>query len=163
MTYFRGVPGCVTKCDRGRGVKIGQNSVTYFMDGPYDCDKHENKPLEIYCSSCQEAVCALCLYKSHKTHNTLPVIEVITDFRRIIQENADAMMATFSHHLKQKATRKNSDKEMFVGKVAAVESEIKGVRQNLRRCTKKDCDSLLQQLNFIKQERIKVNERKPTM
>src|SRR6218665_1147615 len=36
VTYFRrGVPGCVTKCDRGRG---GQNwptnSVTYFMDGP---------------------------------------------------------------------------------------------------------------------------------
>ena len=25
----------MTKCDRGRGVKIGQNSVTYFMDGPY--------------------------------------------------------------------------------------------------------------------------------
>ena len=22
----------MTKCDRGRGVKIGQNSVTYFMD-----------------------------------------------------------------------------------------------------------------------------------
>src|SRR6218665_3057984 len=24
VTYFRGIPGCVTKCDRGRGVKIGQ-------------------------------------------------------------------------------------------------------------------------------------------
>src|SRR6218665_1450744 len=24
VTYFWGVPGCVTKCDRGRGVKIGQ-------------------------------------------------------------------------------------------------------------------------------------------
>jgi len=28
-----GGPG-MTKCDRGRGVKIDQNSVTYFMDGP---------------------------------------------------------------------------------------------------------------------------------
>jgi len=28
-----GVPGCVTKCDREEGVKIGQKSVTYFMDG----------------------------------------------------------------------------------------------------------------------------------
>src|SRR6218665_1705054 len=34
VTYFRGVPGCVTKCDREEGVKIGQKSVTYFMDGP---------------------------------------------------------------------------------------------------------------------------------
>ena len=24
VTYFRGVPGCVTKCDRGKGVKLGQ-------------------------------------------------------------------------------------------------------------------------------------------
>ena len=28
-----GVPRCVTKCDRGRGSKLVQNSVTYFMDG----------------------------------------------------------------------------------------------------------------------------------
>src|SRR6218665_1060406 len=36
VTYFRGVPGCVTKCDReGGGSKLAKNSVTYFMDGPY--------------------------------------------------------------------------------------------------------------------------------
>ena len=29
-----GVPGCVTKCDMGRGSKLAKNSVTYFMDGP---------------------------------------------------------------------------------------------------------------------------------
>src|SRR6218665_3744941 len=29
-----GVPGCVAKCDTGRGSKLAKNSVTYFMDGP---------------------------------------------------------------------------------------------------------------------------------
>src|SRR6218665_1934080 len=29
-----GGPGCVTKGDRGRGSKLAQNSVTYFMNGP---------------------------------------------------------------------------------------------------------------------------------
>ena len=29
-----GVPGCLTKCDRGRGSKLAKNSLTYFMDGP---------------------------------------------------------------------------------------------------------------------------------
>src|SRR6218665_1920724 len=30
-----GVPGCVTKCDRGGGgSKLAKNSVTYFMDVP---------------------------------------------------------------------------------------------------------------------------------
>jgi len=33
-TFGGGVPGCVTKCDREKGVKIGQNSVKYFMGGP---------------------------------------------------------------------------------------------------------------------------------
>src|SRR6218665_3869611 len=37
VTYFWGVPGCVTKCDRGRGSKLAKNSVTYFMNGPYVC------------------------------------------------------------------------------------------------------------------------------
>src|SRR6218665_1327898 len=32
--YFLGVPGCVTKCDRGRGEKLAKNSMMYFMDGP---------------------------------------------------------------------------------------------------------------------------------
>ena len=27
------VPGCVTKCDRGGGLKLTKISVTYFMDG----------------------------------------------------------------------------------------------------------------------------------
>ena len=32
---FCGVPGCVTKCDRGEGgSKLAKNSVMYFMDGP---------------------------------------------------------------------------------------------------------------------------------
>src|SRR6218665_2408833 len=36
VTYFRGVPRCVTECDRVReGEKLVKNSVTYFMDGPY--------------------------------------------------------------------------------------------------------------------------------
>jgi len=29
-----GVQGCVTKCDRGGGLKLAKNSLTYFMDGP---------------------------------------------------------------------------------------------------------------------------------
>src|SRR6218665_2703016 len=30
-----GVPGCVTKCDRGEGgSKLAKNSIMYFMDGP---------------------------------------------------------------------------------------------------------------------------------
>src|SRR6218665_518907 len=34
VTYFGGVPRCVAMCDRGRGSKLVQNSVMYFMDGP---------------------------------------------------------------------------------------------------------------------------------
>ena len=34
-TYFRGILGFVTECDRGRGVKKSEISVTYFMNSPY--------------------------------------------------------------------------------------------------------------------------------
>ena len=38
MWHTWGVPGCVTKCDRGMGSKLAKNSVTYFMHGPLqDC------------------------------------------------------------------------------------------------------------------------------
>src|SRR6218665_2734807 len=40
VTYFwEGVPECVRRCDRGRvGSKLANNSVTYFMDGPFRPD-----------------------------------------------------------------------------------------------------------------------------
>src|SRR6218665_157930 len=31
-----GVPGCVTRCDRGEGAQLAKNSVRYFMDGPLE-------------------------------------------------------------------------------------------------------------------------------
>src|SRR6218665_386398 len=31
--YFKGVPRWVAKCGRGRGSKLVQNSLTYFIDG----------------------------------------------------------------------------------------------------------------------------------
>ena len=33
MTYFWRVPGCVIKCDRGGGLKLAKNCMTYFIDG----------------------------------------------------------------------------------------------------------------------------------
>src|SRR6218665_1726166 len=44
---FSGVPGCVTKCDRGGGSKLAKNSVTYFMDGPYALQRL-NPPLPLF-------------------------------------------------------------------------------------------------------------------
>ena len=35
-----GVPGCVTKCDRGEGrLKLAKNSMTYLMDGPFGLER----------------------------------------------------------------------------------------------------------------------------
>jgi len=38
----------VTKCDRGRGSKLVQNSMTYFMDGPkgYNPEHVENYSMQ---------------------------------------------------------------------------------------------------------------------
>src|SRR6218665_1839414 len=42
VTYFWGVPGCVTKCDGGGGSKLAKNCVTHFMDG-HSIDQSETK------------------------------------------------------------------------------------------------------------------------
>jgi len=43
VTYFGGIPGCVTKCDRGYvWSKLAKNSVTYFLDGPLDTWKEDS-------------------------------------------------------------------------------------------------------------------------
>ena|SRR6218665_2532645 len=39
VLFLGGVPGCVTKCDRGS--KLAKNSVTYFMDSPFMSEMNE--------------------------------------------------------------------------------------------------------------------------
>jgi len=158
---------CEECCKNHRKYKATKNHRMLQLDGAlinipsiakqYVCDKHENKQLDIYCSSCQEAICALCFFDGHKTHETLPVVNVSSDFRRVIKENSDSMLS-FILDLKNKVKEEDNGKVVFARKVAAVESEIKATRQNLQECIEKHCDSLLQQLNSIKQEQNKKSE-----
>src|SRR6218665_2170983 len=158
---------CEECCKNHRKYKATKNHRMLQLDGAlinipsiakqYVCDKHENKQLDIYCSSCQEAICALCFFDGHKTHETLPVVNVSSDFRRVIKENSDSMLS-FILDLKNKVKEEDNEKVVFARKVAEVESEIKATRHNLQECIEKHCDSLLQQLNSIKQEQNTKNE-----
>lgn len=67
-------------------------------------------------------------------------------------------MLSFILDLENKVKEEDNGKVVFARKVAAVESEIKATRQNLQECIEKHCDSLLQQLNSIKQEQNKKSE-----
>ena len=48
VTYFRGVPRCVTMWGRREGSKLVENSVTYFMDSPqfFPLPSHLSRPVQ---------------------------------------------------------------------------------------------------------------------
>jgi len=72
VTYFWGVPGCVTKCDRGSGVKIGQNSVTYFMDGPIDtCMNNKTQDVFLFSGTSDDKLLAIQAYKNRNKSDNL--------------------------------------------------------------------------------------------
>src|SRR6218665_478999 len=158
---------CAECCKNHRKFKATKNHRMLQLDGaqinipsivkPCVCDRHEDKPLDIYCSDCQEAICVTCLYDNHKNHDTSPVSKIAPDFRKIIQKHGDCT-TNFSRDLEQQRTGNDNQKAIFLGLVEDLENEIDRSKQNLKECAERDCDSLLQKLYYLKQERIKENE-----
>src|SRR6218665_1493820 len=53
------------------------------------CEKHPNSLLEIYCSGCQEVVCAICFVENHQAHVGSDINKVASEFRSEIKMNVD--------------------------------------------------------------------------
>jgi len=39
----------------------------------FPCQKHQDKPIEIFCKTCSQAVCIRCIYDEHNGHHLLQV------------------------------------------------------------------------------------------
>jgi len=60
----------------------GGSIKTVMKSRTIHCDKHTDKPLELYCFECKKSICMMCFVKLHQSHKCSDVKEVAEEFQR---------------------------------------------------------------------------------
>jgi len=87
------------------------------------CDKHRNKPIEIYCFDCSTTICMTCCFKDHNAHKNAEIAEVANEFRIGLAKNIDEMTASIGR-CDETLEALQSKRTSFLDQVRKVETEI---------------------------------------
>ena len=124
---------------------------------PTFCYQHDGKALEIYCSTCQEVVCAICFIEFHKTHDGSHINNIVHDFREKIQKNTEHFHK-YVTDLDEEINIAQKVMDAYIRKTEDVEVEINAAREELKQLVSKHSEPLLLQLKLLKHKWLKAFE-----
>lgn len=69
------------------------NSGEYRVDERVStfCDRHPEKPTDVFCQTCREAICVRCSAINHNSHDVLDTTDVLADKKRIIERDTSKL------------------------------------------------------------------------
>ena len=70
--------------------EIASNPYRYCKKKTMNCATHE-KPVELFCETCQELVCCLCITGQHKNHNYNIPTDCIGKYQQVIEESVQKL------------------------------------------------------------------------
>ena len=97
---------------------------------PINCPQHIQFPLEIFCESCDEATCKLCIVQSHQDHKVLSM---------------EYKNAEIKKRLKDKLKTSKRD----VDEMTKRQEELSNAQEELEACTQKAIKEMRHQLNEV--------------
>ncbi|XP_061193947.1 E3 ubiquitin-protein ligase TRIM56-like [Saccostrea echinata] len=80
------------KHDAGRDVtimRIETGNITSYMASEKGCENHSGEALQMFCSTCEVAVCVTCVCETHKKHETMPLIKKLMASQKALQFDLD--------------------------------------------------------------------------
>lgn len=118
------------------------------------CEKHEEKPLEIYCSDCQEVICMVCFLESHQGHKMSDVKKALEGFRNEIDSNLDALSGCLDDFVARREQLEKSKTELSE-KTEELMRMVFIRRDDVKKSADEDTKPLLDKLNSQKHENLK--------
>jgi tripartite motif-containing protein 2/3 len=77
------------------------------------CGSHPEEALKLYCSDCRKAICFICFWECHRSHDCSEVTKVVENFREQITKAIDTLLETI-------ATCEEMEEEVREAKVRCV-------------------------------------------
>ena len=140
----------VMREEKNSSQVIQQSRVNY-------CEKHKDKPLELYCSDCKLIVCLMCHALKHNTHKCPELSDMSEEAKGKLKKN-DPLLNESLNECRSELTECNEHKASLLKQITVAEKSIIDRGHELKRHIDEQCTELIAELNRTKEERIKVIE-----
>ena len=115
----------VTQEDKNSSQVIQQSRVYY-------CEKHNDKPLELYCSDCKLIVCLMCFALEHNTHKCSELSDVSEEMKKKLKKN-DPLLSRSLNECQSELAECNEHKTSLLKQISVAEKSIMHRGQRLKR------------------------------
>jgi len=126
----------------------------YTQYPPANCDKHDDKVLEIYCHDCSLVICMMCYIKDHHSHKCSDINELVDEFRRQMTTDVSGV-ADDVDKCQQKLQQLTTEKKNFHQQVSKSEEEIREKTKQIKHMIDMHEKLLLADLKSINLKRTK--------
>ena len=131
-------------------VEIGkQNNEQLLKCRPSFCEQHPDKPLELFCNDCKEAICITCHVVRHKSHSYDDINKVSDTFRKTLIGNVAKIRKKLGQWKKDLICL-NEKKSKFAQCVAENENRIIDQTDKITEIVSDHKSNLFQHLENIK-------------
>ena len=118
---------------------------------PSFCEKHKDKPVELYCHDCNENICVLCSITKHEQHRTAEIPEAAESFKRQIDSEDQQVWARVDIVRRMKGEKERKRKE-FLSELDNVKREIQATGNKANELLKKQVALQLSEVDAKKSE-----------
>jgi hypothetical protein len=74
-------------------MRIETGNIASYMASEKGCDTHPGEVLQMFCCTCEAAICVTCVCESHKKHETMPLIKKLMASQKELQFDLDDLKA----------------------------------------------------------------------
>ncbi|XP_067649628.1 E3 ubiquitin-protein ligase TRIM56-like [Haliotis asinina] len=78
-------------------MRIETTPAEIHLSSTRSCPKHVEEILQLYCCTCDKAVCITCICEDHKRHETVPMATKLSTSRLSLQEELDRLSSEKRH------------------------------------------------------------------
>ena len=122
------------------------------------CDKHSDKPLELYCFKCETNICMKCFAVSHQQHKCAEIENVSTDFAIQIQSDIEEPFSSRISQFRESLSKVEGTKEKFLHKIEEMKHVVRQRGDEIKNLVDDHVAKLTEELDEVKERSVKEAE-----
>ena len=118
------------------------------------CDKHSDKPLELYCFECKTNICMKCFAVSHQQHKCAEIENVSNDFAKQIQSDVKPFSSRISR-FRESLREVERTKEKFLQTIEKMKHGVRQRGDKIKNLVDDHVAKLTKELDEVKERSVK--------